>query len=78
MIELHDSLHFQFLQEQILLLLTKPKACQITKHFPVLAVELFCVYPAVYRQVLNSGVIRLPDENLIRRLLACAPDDNNL
>ena len=78
MVELHDSPHFQFLEEQIQLLLTKPTGRRFTKHILVLAAELFCVSPAAYRMLRNSGAICLPHENLLRQLLSRASDEDNL
>ena len=78
MVELHDNPHFQFIQDQVLLLLTKPNGRRFTKHSLILATELFCVSPAAYRMLRNSGAICLPHGNRIRELLSYASDDTNL
>ena len=78
MAELHDNPHFQFIQDQFLLLLTKPNGRRFTKHTLVLAAELFCISPAAYRMLRNSGAICLPHENRVRELLSHTLDDTNL
>ena len=78
MVELHDSPHFQFLQEQMQLLLTQPNGRRFTKHILVLAAELFCISPAAYRMIRNSGAICLPHEKLVKQLLSRCSDDDNL
>lgn len=78
MVELHDQPLFQFLQDQMLLLLTKPNVRRFTKHILVLAAELFCVSPAAYRMLRNSGAICLPHENRVRELLSRASNEMHL
>ena len=78
MVEMHDNPHFQFIQDQVLLLLTKPSGRRFTKHALILAGELFCLSPAAYRTLRNSGAICLPNEKRVRELLSQASDDKNL
>ena len=57
------------------LLLTKIKGRRFTKHNLVLAAELFCVSPAAYRMLRNSGAVCLPRGAVVP---SRASDDDNL
>ena len=76
--DLHDSPHFQFIQEQIHLLLTPPKGRHFTKYILLLAAEIFCISSAAYRMIRNSGAICLPNDKLVRQLPSRTSNDDNL
>ena len=59
-------------------MLTKSNGRRFTKYTLVLAAELFCISPAAYRMLRNSGAICLPYENRVRELLSHASNDINL
>ena len=66
---LHDSPQFQFIQDQLQLLITPRNGHRSTKNSFILAAELFCISPFAYRMLRNSGAACLPNEKLIRNLL---------
>ena len=71
-----DSPHFQFIQDQLQLLLTPPKVRRFTKHSLIFAAEIFCISPSAYRMMRESGAICLPNDKLVRNLLSRTSDDN--
>ena len=73
-----DSLHYQFLYEQLQLLLTPPKGRRFDKNLYVLAAELHTISPAAYGMLRKSGSIVLPREELLKKLLSNSLDDENL
>ena len=71
--ELADSLIFQFLLEQLQLMLYSAHGQRYSKHVLILAVELICISPAAYRFVRNSNTLILPNKMLIRELRILGP-----
>ena len=76
--ELLDSRAFQFIQDQLQLLLTPHNRRHYCKHTIVFALELLGVSPAAYRLVSNSKTMILPSERLIKSLLSNTFQDENL
>ena len=76
--ELHDTPNFQFILEQLELLLQQVNGRRYTKHIIILAAELLCISPAAYRMLRNSKAIILPREKFIRELMSKSYQDNNL
>ena len=68
MADLHDSPHFQFVQDQLQLLLTPPKGRRLTKHSLIFAAEIFCISPSANRMMRDSGAICLPNHKFVRNL----------
>ena len=59
MVEMHGSPHFQFIQDQVLLLLTKPNGRRFTKHALILAGEL---QPIVCYEILVPSIFPMKKE----------------
>lgn len=59
-----DSPHFQFIQSQLQMLNTNLTGQRFSKHTIILAAELFCISPAAYRMLRNSGSVNLPKEQV--------------
>lgn len=76
--ELLDSPNFQFIQDQLQLLLKPPSRRRYSKHTVIFALELLGVSPAAYRLVRNSKSMILPGEKFIRSLLSNTFQDENL
>ena len=73
-----DSPHYQFLLEQLDLLLVQKNGRRYQKNVIIFAAELFTLSPAAFRMVKKSGTILLPDETIIRGQLSDALCDENL
>ena len=69
---------FQFLQEQLQLMLYSAHGRPYSKHVLILAAELICIFPAAYRFLRNSNTLLLPNEKLVRELMNKSYQDNNL
>ena len=61
---------FQFLLEQLDLLLVHKNGRRYQKHVLVFSAELFSVSPVAFNLVKRSGTIIIPNEKMIRRLLS--------
>ena len=72
------SAHLQFIHAQLQMLLRPSNNLNFAKNIIVLASELLCVSPAAYRMLRNSGVMKLPREQLIRNLMSRSFQDSNL
>ena len=49
-----------------------------TKHTLILTAEIFCISPAAYRIIRNSGTICLPNDKLVRQSISRTSNDDNL
>ena len=78
LVEYHDSSHFQFVQDQLQLMLTPPNGRRYSKHVIILAAQLHNLSPATYRMLRMPKAIGLPNEKLIQNLLSKTFHDNNL
>ena len=65
LVEYHDSSHFQFVQDQLQLMLTPPNGRRYSKHVIILAAQLHNLSPAAYKMLRMSKAIALPNEKLI-------------
>ncbi|XP_076811672.1 uncharacterized protein LOC143458706 [Clavelina lepadiformis] len=73
-----DSPHFQFIYDQLQLLLTPPEGRRFDKNLYILAAELHNISPAAYKMIRKSGSIVLPRVELLKKLLSCSFHDENL
>ena len=62
LVEYHDSSHFQFVQDQLQLMLTPPNGRRYPKHVIILSAQLHNLSPAAYRMFRMSIAIALPNE----------------
>ena len=76
--ELLNCPTFQFIQDQLQLILKPNKNKSYSKHTVIFALELMGVSPAAYRLVRNSKAIILPGKTLIKSLLSNTFQDKNL
>ena len=67
MCDLHDSSHFQFIDNQLRLLLLTPKAHRFNKHVIILATELHNISPSAYKMLRRSGAVILPCIKTIKK-----------
>ena len=77
LVEYHDSSHFQFVQDQLQLMLTPPKRQALFKACYHIGCTI-AQFPAAYRMLRMSKAIALPNEKLRQNLLSKTFHDNNL
>ena len=78
MTDLHDSAFFQFLRNQLVLLLRSPKARRFQKQILVIAAELFSISASAYKMLRRSGVLALPGVTTLKKMLRGSFQDANL
>ena len=76
--ELVDNPTFQFIQEQLQLMLTSPKGRRFSKYVLMFSAELICVSPVAYRLLQTSETVILPKEKLVRELMNRSFQNNSL
>ena len=74
----HDSQHFQFIQSQLKLLLSKPQGRQYDRNLVVIAAELHNISPAAYKMLRKSKVLALPSIKFINKMLSNTLQEANL
>ena len=76
--ELHDDPTFQFITDQLHLMMKPPNRQRYATHTLVFAVELFGVSPAAYRMLRRSKSIVLPREKRVREVLGKTESEENI
>ena len=76
--EWHDDPTFQFITDQLHLMMKPPNRRRYATHTLVFAVELFGVSPAAYRMLRRSKSIVLPREKRVREVLGKTESEENL
>ena len=76
--DMEGSPSFQFMRNQLSMILTPKNNLRFSKSALIFAAELLCISPAAYRMIRSGGAMCLPREQLIRELMSLTFNDDNL